>query len=201
MSCIEQAQEQDAPILAELVNYHASRNVMLYRDEQSILDSLDRWVVAVSYADPFTKSGRRVIGGASLMHLTAELAELRSLVIAADSQGQGLGQSFGPRKSPRRAGSLGISSLCALTLVPGFFTQLDFRRVSMENISPKVWVDCVHCPKNQCCDEYAMIMDLVPNPIVRDYSHLQVKLPVRAEKRPEVSAVVLEDAPDNPHSQ
>ncbi len=199
MSCIEQAQKQDAPILAELVNYHASRNVMLFRDEQSIRDSLDRWVVAVSYTDQSRKTGRRVIGGASLMHLTAELAEVRSLVIAADSQGQGLGQAL-VKEIAKKGREFGYQQLCALTLVPGFFTQLDFRRVSMENISPKVWVDCVHCPKNQCCDEYAMIVDLVPNPIVRDYSHLQVKLPVRAEKRPEVSAVVLEGAPDNPHS-
>ena len=48
MTGIEQAQVQDAPVLADLVNYYAARNVMLYRDEQSIRDSLDRWVVAVS---------------------------------------------------------------------------------------------------------------------------------------------------------
>ena len=200
MSCIEQAQERDAPILAELVNYHASRNVMLYRDEQSILDSLDRWVVAVSYADPFTKSGRRVIGGASLMHLTAELAELRSLVIAAESQGLGLGRAL-VLEVAKKGRQFGYQQLCALTLVTGFFSKLGFRQVSMETISPKAWVDCVHCPKNECCDEYAMIMDLVPNPIVRDYSHLQVKLPVRAENVPVVAAVTLEDGTGSSRAQ
>jgi len=187
MTCIEQARVQDAPVLADLVNYHAARNVMLYRDAQSIRDSLDRWVVAVSYADPSQQSDRRVVGGASLMHLTAELAEVRSLVIATEAQGRGLGQAL-VREIVAQGRARGYQQLCALTLVPGFFARLGFRQVSMDDISPKVWVDCVHCPKNECCDEYALIQDLVPNPVIRDYSHLDVKLPVRAVTLENVSA-------------
>ncbi len=179
MTRIEPAQEQDAPVLADLVNCHAERNVMLYRDAQSIRDALDRWVVAASYADASLRSGRRAMGGASLMHLTPELAEVRSLVIATEAQGQGLGQAV-VQAIAKKGQELGYQQLCALTLVPGFFVQLGFRRVDMENISPKVWVDCAHCPKYEHCDEYAMIRDLVPNPVIRDYSHLKVKMPVRA---------------------
>ncbi len=191
MTCIEPAQTQDVPVLAALVNYHAARNVMLYRDEQSIRDSLDRWVVAVAYTDRARQSERRVMGGASLTHLTAELAEVRSLVIATEAQGQGLGQAV-VQEIAKKGRDLGYQQLCALTLVPGFFAQLGFRQVSMDNISPKVWVDCVHCPKNECCDEYAMIRDLVPNPVMRDYSHLQIKMPVRAVKAPDDRGATLE---------
>ena len=193
MTGIEQAQVQDAPVLADLVNYYAARNVMLYRDEQSIRDSLDRWVVAVSYADRSRLSGRQVMGGASLTHLTAELAEVRSLVVAAEAQGQGLGQAL-VQEIVKKGQALGYQQLCALTLVPGFFAQLGFRQVGMDNISPKVWVDCVHCPKNKCCDEYAMIRDLVPNPVIRDYSHLNVQLPVRAVKAADEWDITLERA-------
>lgn len=175
----EPALSRDAPVLAALVNYYAALNVMLFRDEQSIRDSIDRWVVAAKYADSGEQSGRRVIGGASLMHLTKELAEVRSLVIAQESQQQGLGQAL-VKEIARQGRQLGYQQLCALTLSPGFFARLGFRQVDMATISPKVWVDCVNCPKNECCDEFAMILDLVPNPLVRDYSHMKVKLPVRA---------------------
>lgn len=191
----EPAQSQDAPVLAALVNYYASLNVMLYRDEQSIRDSIDRWVVAAKYVDPVEQSGRQIIGGASLMHLTKELAEVRSLVIAQESQQQGLGQAL-VKEIAKQGRQRGYQQLCALTLSPGFFARLGFRQVDMATVSPKVWVDCVHCPKNECCDEFAMILDLVPNPLVRDYSHLKVKLPVRAVQNSDPRPPSREDATD-----
>lgn len=175
---VEPTQRQDVPILARLVNHYADLDVMLHRDPQSIAASLDQWVTAAEY-DPLDSSARHVLGGASLTHLTEELAEVRSLVVRPEAQDRGVGKAV-VKAIVDMARRTGYQQICALTLVPGFFGRLGFSRVSMENISPKVWVDCVHCPKNQRCDEIAMILDLVPNPVVRDYSHLDIRMPVRA---------------------
>lgn len=179
---VEPALRADAPQLARMVNYHAERNVMLFRSAESIAASIEDWMVAVAYDRTGTETGRRLLGGGSLTTLSPELAEVRSLVIDTRSQGQGLGYRVVERLI-EMARARGFQQLCALTLSPAFFAKLGFHHVAMERISPKVWIDCAYCPKNQCCDEYAMLMDLVPNPVLPDYSHMAIELPVRAPGR------------------
>lgn len=181
---LEQARKEDAPFLARLVNDYAARKIMLYRTAESIAQAPGDWVVAAEYAAPTPDAARRILGGGSLTRLTPELAEVRSLVVDRADQNRGLGRRI-VQSLIDMAQVRGYQQLCALTLSPLFFEKLGFRQVPMEQVSPKVWVDCVHCPKNQCCDEYAMIMDLVPDPYVPDYSHLNVTLPLKAKFHPE----------------
>ena len=74
----------------------------------------------------------------------------------------------------------GYLQLCALTLVPEFFLDMGFRPVDVADISPKVWVDCQHCPKYECCDEYALVVDLVPNPVLPNYRRTDLPLPKKS---------------------
>lgn len=171
---IAQARPIDAPRLAALVNQHAEKDVMLFRTPEEIVAAVDNWVVAEKLdAESGTRS---VLGGGCLTELTPELAEVRSLVMDVNHQGYGLGQRI-VRRIEAMARERGFQQLCALTLVPEFFLKLGFRSVDVAHISPKVWVDCVHCAKYECCNEYALILDLVPNPVLPDYSRMQAPLP------------------------
>jgi hypothetical protein len=42
----------------------------------------------------------------------------------------------------------------------------------------KVWMDCVNCHKFNCCDEVAMVLDLVEGASPEPFDVSQVNLPV-----------------------
>ncbi|MCE2467713.1 MAG: GNAT family N-acetyltransferase [Caldilineaceae bacterium] len=169
---LEKARAEDAPRLQALVARYAAQDVMLPRTVESIVQTLPDWVVAAAPA-------RQVIGGVCLTTLAPELAEVRSLVVDPDWQGKGIGRRLVARVV-EMARARGYQQLCALTLVPEFFLGMDFRPVEVADISPKVWVDCQHCPKYECCDEYALVMDLVPNPILPNYRRTDLPLPKKS---------------------
>jgi hypothetical protein len=63
------------------------------------------------------------------------------------------------------ARSFGVASVFAFTYIPGFFQNLGFREVDRGALPLKAWKDCLRCPKFQCCDEIAVIKDLVNMPL------------------------------------
>jgi amino-acid N-acetyltransferase len=65
---------------------------------------------------------------------------------------------------------LGIRKLMSLTYEKRFFEKLGFEVVQKESLPLKVWSDCVKCPKNDNCDEIAMVLTLhdVPVPELPD---------------------------------
>lgn len=174
---LEKARVEDAPRLQALVARYAAQDVMLPRTVESIVQTLPDWVVAVQ--EPESPATRRVLGGVCLTALAPELAEVRSLVVDPDWQGEGIGRRLVERIVDM-ARARGYQQLCALTLVPGFFLGLGFRPVDVADISPKVWVDCQHCPKYERCDEYALAMDLVPNPVLPNYRQTNLPLPTKS---------------------
>ena len=65
---------------------------------------------------------------------------------------------------------MGIRKLMSLTYEKRFFEKLGFEVVQKESLPLKVWSDCVKCPKNDNCDEIAMVLTLhdVPVPELPD---------------------------------
>jgi len=57
----------------------------------------------------------------------------------------------------RWRGLLGVPRVFALTLEPDFFEKLGFEVVKKETLPMKVWSDCAKCPKQQNCDEIAVV--------------------------------------------
>ena len=115
---LEKARVEDAPRLQALVARYAAQDVMLPRTVESIVQTLPDWVVAVQ--EPESPATRRVLGGVCLTALAPELAEVRSLVVDPDWQGEGIGRRLVERIVDM-ARARGYQQLCALTLVPGFF--------------------------------------------------------------------------------
>jgi amino-acid N-acetyltransferase len=59
-----------------------------------------------------------------------------------------------------QACQLGLPRIFALTLNPDFFEKLGFKIIEKDSLPMKVWSDCAKCPKQQNCDEIAVIKKL-----------------------------------------
>jgi N-acetylglutamate synthase-like GNAT family acetyltransferase len=78
----------------------------------------------------------------------------------------------------------GLVQVYAFTYVTEFFSKLGFRVVAHDSMPRKVWMDCINCPKFNCCDEVAMVLDLVEGVQPEPFDVSQVNIPVvRIEKR------------------
>lgn len=153
---IRQAREEDIPELVEMINGFAARNLMLPRTEASILNTLPDWLVAVEQDELGNES---LLGCGALVALTPELAEVRSLAVHERGQGKGVG-SLVVENLVALAKAREFSQVCALTLREEFFQRLGFEIVDRWSISPKLWQECIYCPKFHRCDEVAVLKHL-----------------------------------------
>ena len=152
---IEPAQEQDVPTILALVNQYADLNIMLPRTAESVGGSLGDWLVAIDDEEP----GLPVVGCVALVALTETLVELRSLAVDESQHGRGVGSQM-VLALVEMARRRGFPQICALTLREDFFIRLGFELVDRWSISPKVWQECIYCPKFHNCDEVAVLMNL-----------------------------------------
>ncbi|NPA91566.1 MAG: N-acetyltransferase [Chloroflexi bacterium] len=166
---IRAARKEDIPTIVEIVNAYAAQDLMLPRSPKEVERTLSSWVVA--------DADGRVVGCGALSLLSPELAEIRSLAVAPDMAGRGIGRAI-VEHLVERARALHIKQVAALTLQQGFFERLGFRRVDRWALSPKIWSECVYCPKFHRCDEIAVAMDLVlpEQEETPDYVHAPVML-------------------------
>ncbi len=145
---IKQASLDDVPGIAALVDRFARNGEILPRRIEDIYQSVREWVVA--------KEGGQILGCASLVVLWADMAEVRSMVVAPEAQGLGVGRRL--MAAPLvQAAQMELPQVIALTRKPGFFVKLGFRTVPRESLPRKMWKDCVHCTKFVGCDEVAMV--------------------------------------------
>lgn len=107
----------------------------------------------------------RVVGCVALSIIWADLTEVRSLAVDDAQRGKGVGSQL-VKWCIEEARRLGIRKLMSLTYEQRFFEKLGFGVVAKETLPLKVWSDCVRCPKNENCDEIAMVLTLadIPEP-------------------------------------
>lgn len=159
---IRPANQQDVPLIATLVNGFAAKDLMLPRSEESILQSLPNWTVAVEGGHPqreLIPASSQLLGCGSLVGLTEQLAEIRSLAVVTKGHGKGIGRRI-VQELVRLAKERGFAQICALTLQEAFFEKLGFQIIDRWSISPKLWQECIYCPKFHRCDEVAVARTL-----------------------------------------
>lgn len=146
-----QASEQDLDQLAEIIEGYARQGIMLPRTKEMLRYSLDSFVVA--------EVDGKLIGCGSLCKLGQDLVEIRSLGISNGYKGQGIGRKL-VDTLVEQARKAGIPKVMALTYEVAFFRRVGFAVVEKEIFPEKVWKDCIHCKKQQCCDEIAVLKEL-----------------------------------------
>jgi amino-acid N-acetyltransferase len=149
---IRQATPADMEGILAIVNYYAGQDLMLYRTREQVELALPGFLVAVAEG--------AVIACGSLVELTPELVEVRSLAVAPDQQNHGLGRRM-VSALVERARAAGYVQACALTLRESFFNGLGFETVGRWTLAPKIWQECIFCSKFHACDEIGVLMNLV----------------------------------------
>ena len=150
---LRKARMADVPVMHALINSHAQKGLMLARSRNALYEGIREFTVACADG--------QVVGCASLHVLWDDLAEVRSLVIADEYAGCGIGRIL-VETLIVEAKELGIPRLFALTYVPDFFQKCGFSLVSRDKLPQKVWKECINCPKFPDCDEIAVLMELAP---------------------------------------
>lgn len=141
---------RDAGAIKEIVNYYASKGVLLPRSLNDIYESIRDFFV---YEDE-----GEILGVCALHFNWEDLAEIRSLAIKEGSARGGIG-TFLAKECLKEADSFHVKRVYALTYKPEFFKKIGFREIDKAELPQKVWRDCIKCIKFPDCDETAVIYE------------------------------------------
>ena len=141
----------DVEAIHALINSYAERDRMLFRSVADIYENLQCFTV--------TELDGSVVGCCALEIVWSDLAEIKSLAVDESTKGKGIGRML-VTAAAEQAAALGVPRVFALTLEPEFFLKSGFEIVEKETMPMKVWSDCARCPKQQNCDEIAVIRQI-----------------------------------------
>ncbi|MBN1817338.1 MAG: N-acetyltransferase [Sedimentisphaerales bacterium] len=145
---IRDAKVGDIEAIHGLISEYAEQDRMLFRSISDMYEDVRSFVVA--------EMEGKIVGCCALKVIWGDLGEIQSLAVAKEYFGKGLGRAL-VQGCMERARELGLEKLFTLTLEPAFFEKNGFVKVDRGTLPMKVWSDCARCPKQDQCDEVAMI--------------------------------------------
>jgi amino-acid N-acetyltransferase len=148
---IRRAGVQDVAAFGKIINDCAEYGLMLHRSPSYLYEHVRDFHVCLVDG--------QVAGVCGLNIVWANLAEVYALAVSPNFRGKGLGKRL-VLTCIDEAEELGIKKLMTLTYEKDFFHRCGFTVVDRMSLPHKVWSECVRCPKNQACDEIAMIREL-----------------------------------------
>jgi amino-acid N-acetyltransferase len=151
---VEKAKISEVPGIHKLVNTFAGEGVMLARPLSEIYENIRDFVVV--------RKGKRILGCAALHVMWSDLAEIKSVAVDKDMQGQGIGNLL-VQAMIKDAVDLGIDTVFCLTYKPEFFKKMGLQEVEKMTLPQKIWTECYRCSKFPNCDETAMTIQLGKN--------------------------------------
>ena len=143
---VRKATIKDVNGILELVNFYAAKDLMLPRSEDTVIQNLRDFFVAVDTA------GKKVIGCAALHLYTDRLSEIKSLAVAEEHIRHGLGTKL-IKRCLAEAKALGVPKVFTLTYVPEIFSKNKFKPSVKELLPQKIWEECRLCPRRNNCTE------------------------------------------------
>ena len=145
------ATPEDAAALHGLISSHVGEGHLLPRSLEDLERHAARFVVC--------EVAGLVRACAELAPLSAEVAEVRSLVVSRDFRRVGLAARL-VGELRRQAEAAGFRTLTAFTHDARFFVRQNFSIVPHVWLPEKIMTDCVGCPLFRRCEQYAMILPL-----------------------------------------
>jgi len=157
------AKISDAATIHSLVAHYAAQGLLLPRAPEEIRANIGHFIVQ--------EDGQRVVSCLSLESYGADLAEVRSIAVAPENRGQGLGArliAFALAEAGRR----GIARVFAVTHAPQFFERQGFTAAARQSLTEKIERDCRTCSQQRTCKLVAVIATVIPElvmlPILSD---------------------------------
>jgi len=145
---IQSATLHDVGELEDFIAAYTSDGTLLPRTRANLLDHVRDFRVV--YA------GDDLIGCGALQVVSSKLAEVRSVAVHPQWRGGGVGSRI-VESLLRDAHELGLRRTFCLTRRESFFARLGFVVVPKESFPHKIWNDCRMCPRQDACDEIAML--------------------------------------------
>lgn len=106
------------------------------------------------------KDAEILAGFASLKIFNADLAEVRSLIVAPQFRRRGIARAI-VNELLDEAKFYGLKSVFTLTYQKEFFERLGFTEIPKDELpAQKIWADCIKCKKFPVCNEIALIYTL-----------------------------------------
>ena len=143
----------DAPAIYALIAHFAGLGLLLPRAEEEIHRNISHFLVL--------KVKGRVMSCVALESYGVDLAEIRSLAVAPEIHGRGMGArllEFALAEARRRE----IARVIAVTHAPDFFLRRGFAAVSRQSLTEKIERDCRACPKRRSCKLVAVVATVIP---------------------------------------
>ncbi len=145
---LRKAGTKDIKQIHSIINYSASKGEMLPRSLGELYDNM---------RDCFVYEESGAIVGAGALHICwDDLAEIRSLCVAENFRGKGIGRIL-VNACVNEANNFEIERVFLLTYQEEFFKKCGFQTVDKKELPQKIWSDCIKCPKFPECDEIAMV--------------------------------------------
>ena len=145
---IRKAKIKDIKQIQELIACFAKRDEMLPRSLKELYENIrDFWV----YED------KGKLSGCAALHISwDDLAEIKSLAVAKNKQGKGIGRDL-VTACLAEAEVMGAKKIFVLTYKPEFFKRMGFKKINHAALPHKIWAECINCCKFPNCQEIALL--------------------------------------------
>ncbi len=148
---IRKAKIKDIKQIQKLINSYAAKDLMLPRSLNELYENIrDFWVA---------EENDKITGCCALHISWDDLAEIKSLAVAKNKQGLGLGSQF-ISACLDEAGRLGARKIFVLTYRQGYFKKFGFKKIKHSELPHKIWAECINCCKFPDCQEVALLKEL-----------------------------------------
>jgi amino-acid N-acetyltransferase len=141
----------DAPALHALITSHVVEGHLLPRAVDELRLHATRFVVALREGS--------IVGCAELAPLSADVAEVRSLVVHRSARALGIGGAL-IGELQHRARVEGFAKLCAFTHDAGYFVRRGFSIVPHAWVPEKIAHDCHSCVQFRRCGQHAVVLPI-----------------------------------------
>ncbi len=132
---VRRARTADVAEIAELLDPYVRERILLGKERVDLFEQVQEFRVA--------QSGDDAIVGCGALHVMWEdLAEVRSLAVAHDERGAGIGAALLTRLISD-ARELGVSRLFCLTFEVQFFEKFGFAPVTDELVDDRVFAELI----------------------------------------------------------
>lgn len=153
MITLVKAKPCDIASMQNLVAPQVEAGIILSRSNDEIATNIRSYILAKD-------ESQEIIGFGALHLISANLAEVRSLIVAERLRRSGVGKMI-VASLVDEARELGLERVFALTYAQGFFEKLGFKLIEKSELpAQKIWSDCIKCKHFPICDEKALMLYL-----------------------------------------
>jgi amino-acid N-acetyltransferase len=167
-----QAKPADAAAIHRLISHYAESGNLLPRTLEEVQSHVDHFFLLVEPApknadgsSSKSLAGDELLGCVALEPYGTDLVEIRSLAVAPECRGQGLGAKLlraGLAFARRRK----FARVFAVTAETNFFLRQGFTTTQRTAIAQKIERDCRVCPKERTCRLAAVVATIAPKRIL-----------------------------------